>query len=52
MKNAEYKHIEHRIGASGWSCGDGTDASLCLKAMYMLYIRPRKYSTTELVSTR
>lgn len=33
------------------SCEDGTEASLCLKAMYMFYIRQRKYSVTELVST-
>jgi hypothetical protein len=44
--------MEHRIGASGWSCGDCTEALLCLKAIYLLHIRPRKYSPTELVSTR
>ena len=31
-------------------CEDGTEASICLKVMYMLYIRPRKYSATELIS--
>ena len=51
LKNSEYKHMEHRIGASAWSCEDGTEASLCLKAMYMFYIRPRKYSSSELIST-
>lgn len=51
LKNAEYKYMEHRIGTSGWSCEVGTDLSLWLKAMYMLYIRPRKYSSTELIST-
>ena len=33
--------------ASGWSCEESTEASLCLKAMYTLYICPRKYSATN-----